>query len=237
MKTFRPMIVVLCILSTTCKNGDKGAPQQEDAQLIQAMKTDSLKILPNSYQDIWLGITEDEFVKARTNAKPHLAKSDPDERKWYREVDATGVNVWFGFERTSSRLMVIQFANSLPTWKVFDQHATLLVEKYGTDNELYTCPTGDPKFSMTRLLWPKQPVSLMEAVLEANNSVSVTMVVSQLKDARKAIERQKCVKVNKEEALEQWLEEQLQEEQKLMPEPQPPGKCETCDKEDKENQK
>lgn len=232
MKTFRLMIVALCLLSTACRNGDK-KPPQEDPKLLQAMKSDSMKILPESYRNVWIGITEDEFVKARTNAKPHLAKSDPDERKWYREVDATGVNVWFGFERAHGRLVVIQFANSLPTWKVFEQHATLLTEKYGTDNELYTCPTGDPKFSMTRLLWPRQPVSIMEAVLEADNAVSVTMVVSLLKDARKAIERQKCMKVDKEEALEQWLEEHLKEEQKSRPEPPPPGKCESCDEENK----
>ena len=226
------MMVVLCFLALGCKNGQKGAAE-EDPKGLEEMKSDSLKILPESYRNVWLGITEDEFVKARTNAKPHLAKSDPDERKWYREVDATGVNVWFGFERASKRLMVIQFANSLPTWKVFNQHAMLLIEKYGTDNELYTCPTGDPKFSMSRLLWPRQPVSIMEAVLEADNAVSVTMVVSTLKDARKAIERQKCQKVNKEQALEQWLEQQLQEEQKLRPDPTAPGKCETCDKENK----
>jgi hypothetical protein len=231
MKFHRLTVIVVCLLlAASCRNGGKSAPE-EDLKAIEEMKSDSLKILPESYQNIWLGITEDEFVKARTNAKAHLAKSDPEERKWYREVDATGVNVWFGFERASKRLVVIQFANSLPTWKVFDQHATLLVEKYGTDNELYTCPTGDPKFSMTRLLWPKQPVSIMEAVLEADNAVSVTMVVSLLKDARKAIERQKCLKVNKEQALEQWLEQELKEEQKLRPDPKPPGECEACEKE------
>lgn len=234
MKLLTLCALVPCLLlAAACKNGKMSA-LEEDPKLLEAMKRDSLKILPESYRGIWLGITEDEFVKARTNAKPHLAKSDPDERKWYREVDATGVNVWFGFNREQKRLVVIQFANSLPTWKVFNQHATLLVEKYGTDNELYTCPTGDPKFSMTRLLWPRQPVSIMEAVLEAGNAVSVTMVVSLLQDARKAIERQKCRKVDKENAIEQWLEQELEEEKKLRPDPAPPGKCETCDKENQE---
>lgn len=217
------LFVAAACAAAACKPGGPPAAGQPDEERLAALKDHSLKILPESYANIWIGMPEEAFAKARSGAKPNLAKSDPDERRWYREVDATGVNVWYGFDRPTGRLVVIQFANQLPTWRLFSEHAALLVEKYGTDNELYICPTGDPRFKMTRLLWPKQPVSIMEAILEAESSVSVTMVISSLKDARRAVERQKCQKVDKEAALEQWVQEQVdKEKESAPPPPQPP---------------
>lgn len=217
-------IVIVLPAFPACKNHGTETKQDKEKQL-EEMKEASLKILPESFSNIWLGINEEKFIEARSNAQFHAAKSDPDERKWYREIDATGVNVWYAIDRKEKRLIVIQFANSLPTWRVFGEHAALLIEKYGTDNELYICPTGDNKYKMTRLLWPKQPASIMEAVLEAESTVSVTMVISSLKDARKAIERQKCKKVDKEAALDSWVQEQLQKEKEEHPEPSAPGSC------------
>jgi hypothetical protein len=208
--TYVTAVSLLALLATAaCSQKGRNETSQE-AERLKQLKDASLKILPESYRGIWLGISEQEFAKARNGARFQPGRSDPDERKWYKEVDKSGVNVWYGIDRETSSLVVIQFANSIPSWKMFSEHATLLMEKYGTDYELYQCPSGDPKYKMTRLLWAKQPVSIMEAVLEADNAIAVTML-------------------DKEAAMESWLQENLKEEEKTRPKlPGEPGAG--CDK-------
>jgi|GEM_PF-3318016 len=212
------LVVIFIFYHLSCSNKNKGNAEREISDK-KELKSASLKILPESFRNIWIGISEDEFKIARKNAVFQASRSDPDERKWYREVDKTGVNVWYGIDRNSQSLAVIQFANSIPTWKMFSEHAKLLLEKYGTDYELYQCPSMDPKYKMTRLLFPRMPVSIMEAVLEGEGVIAVTMIVSSLKDARKAIERQRCIKIDKEEAMQNWIEEKLKIEEKTRPKP------------------
>ncbi len=227
------ILMFLALLPFACKNMKQLAENKElTPEEREKLKTASLKILPESFRDIWLGISEEEFQKARSSAVFLAAKTDPDERKWYKEVDKSGVNVWYAIDRETGSLVVIQFANSLPTWRVFQQHSMLTVQNYGTDYELYLCPTTDLKFKMTRLLWPKKPVSVMEAILEGKGVLSVTMIIATLKDSRKAIERQNCNRLDKEAALEQWIQENLEKEQEKMPEPnaapdpnKKPGEC------------
>jgi hypothetical protein len=223
------MAPFLALVAAAACNNPKEKEKATREQELGKLKEASMKVLPESFRNIWLGIGEEEFAKARTEARFQPGRSDPDERRWYREVDKTGVNVWYGIDRGTSSLVVIQFANSIPSWKMFSEHATLLMEKYGTDYELYQCPSGDPKFKMTRLLFPRQPVSIMEAVLEAESAIAVTMIVSPLKDARRAIERQKCLRIDKEAAMESWLQENLRQEEKTRPKlPGEPGAG--CDK-------
>ena len=221
------ILMLLAMLPFACKNMKQKAQDREiTLEKREELKTASLKILPESFQDIWLGISEEEFQKARSNAIFQAAKTDPDERKWYKEIDKTGVNVWYGIERETRSLVVIQFANSVPTWRVFQEHSMLTVQKYGTDYELYLCPASDVKFKMTRLLWPKKPVAVMEAILEGKGLLSITMLIASLEDSRKAIERQKCNRIDKEAALEQWIQENLEKEQKKAPDPHAaPGEC------------
>ncbi|MFH1435450.1 MAG: hypothetical protein ABIJ56_07010 [Pseudomonadota bacterium] len=240
MKNTNPGLVLLpiiplffALLPFGCKTTNRPAKSKDPTpEQREELKSASLKILPESFRDIWLGISEEEFQKARSTATFQPAKTDPDERKWYKELDKTGVNVWYAIERETGSLVVIQFANSLPTWRVFQQHSMVTVQNYGTDYELYLCPTTDYQFKMTRLLWPKKPVSVMEAILEGKGVLSVTMIVSTLEDSRKAIERQRCNRVDKEEALEQWIQDNLQKEQKEAPVPhalpdpdKKPGEC------------
>ncbi len=223
-------LLVFTVAVASCRN----YPQKKDnssQQQIAMLKEASLKILPDDFRNIWLGISEEELKKSREGARFQPERNDPDERKWYREVDKTGVNVWYGIERETNRLAVIQFASSIPTWKMFNEHAELLLEKYGTDYELYQCPSGVHKFKMTRLLFPRPPVSLMEAVLESETSISVTMIVSTLQDARQAIERQRCVRIDKEAAMEEWIQEHLRREEKERS--KHAGEPGGCDKEKK----
>jgi len=208
----RTLLTITLALACACAQPTPPAPAGTGKDL-PALKEASLKYLPESFRDVWIGIPEEKLAAARAGAKPQLSRVDPDERKWYKEVDTTGVNVWYGVDRADGRLAVIQFAHSIPSWKVFGDHAALLMEQYGTEYELFRCPTQDPKLGMTRLLWTKKPLAIMEAVLEGKGIISVTMVLSSLADARKAIEKNGCPRVDKEKALEEWVREQLEKEQ------------------------
>lgn len=202
------LIMFLAGCKEKAEHRSSSGPTEEQ---LQALKAESGRIMPKTYAGVWVGMTEEELKKERPDAQYQPQRTDPLEHRWYSETSPTGVKVWFGVERDTGRLGVVQFAHMFDSWATFSSHATALIDRFGTSNELYSCPStpGQAHVSMTRLLWPRQPIAVMEAVLEVGDSVSVTMVVAPVEECRMGIEKQKCVRMDKDKALEQWVEEQV----------------------------
>jgi len=203
----------LVVLLVGCKNGPEGqsskGPSDEE---LKAMREECSRIMPKSFATVWIGMTEQDLITERPEAKHQAHRTDPLERRWFNEMSATGVSVWYGVDRASERLAVVQFAHRFVSWKVFSAHAEALQDRFGTGYELYTCPGATKGATMSRLLWARQPLAVMEAVLEVGNSISVTMLVSKVEDLRQSIEKQNCVRMDKEKAMEAWIEERVEAE-------------------------
>jgi hypothetical protein len=203
--------LLAALLACGCKDKtDERRDEDPTAEELDAMRAESESLMPKTFSDVWVGMTEEDLATERPDAEFQPQRTDPERHKWYSETSATGVKVWYGVERETGRLGVVQFAHLFDSWVTFSSHATALLERFGTDYELYTCPAvGPADVAMTRLLWARQPLAVMEAVLEMGESVSVTMIVAPVAECRKGIEKQRCVRVDKEQALERWIEEQL----------------------------
>jgi hypothetical protein len=205
--------VALVVLLAGCKDGPAGqksrGPTEEE---LRAMREECSRIMPKSFASIWIGMTEQDLITERPEAKHQAHRTDPLERRWYNEMSQTGVSVWYGVDRETERLAVVQFAHRFVSWEVFSAHAEVLQDRFGTGYELYTCPGATQGATMTRLLWARQPLAVMEAVLEVGNSISVTMLVSKVEHMRTSIEKQKCVRMDKEKAMEAWIEERVEAE-------------------------
>ncbi len=210
--------VVLCaaclsVLISGCKDGPAGKPGKGPSdEELKAMREECSRIMPQSFSSVWIGMTEQDLITERPEAKHQAHRTDPLERRWFNEMSTTGVSVWYGVDRATERLAVIQFAHRFVSWQVFSAHAEALQDRFGTGYELYTCPGATQAATMSRLLWARQPLAVMEAVLEVGNSISVTMLVSRVDDMRQSIEKQKCVRVDKEKAMEAWIEERVEAE-------------------------
>ncbi len=206
------LLVLACSLSCNKPKDGDGNKDAPTADELEALKAECARIMPKTYSGVWVGMLEEDLVEERPDAVFQPQRTDPLEHKWYTETSVTGVKVWYGVERQTKRLGVVQFAHMFDSWGTFSSHASALMDRFGTEYELYTCPGvtgGSGNVSMTRLLWPRQPLAVMEAVLEVGDSVSVTMVVAPVADCRSGIEKQRCVPMDKGKALDQWINEQL----------------------------
>jgi len=206
-------VAALLVLLVGCKDGPTGqrskGPTDEE---LKAMREECSRIMPKSFSTVWIGMTEQDLITERPEAKHQAHRTDPLERRWFNEMSQTGVSVWYGVDRQTERLAVVQFAHRFVSWEVFSAHAEALQDRFGTGYELYTCPGATQAATMSRLLWARQPLAVMEAVLEVGNSISVTMLVSKVEDMRTSIEKQKCVRMDKEKAMEKWIEERVEAE-------------------------
>jgi len=222
MKRPRPALILALALAlvTACKDKPDGKtkPTEED---YESMREECGRIMPKTYSGVWIGQPREEFEAERPDARHEPSRTDPMERRWYSETSPTGVHVWFGVDRETDRLAVVQFAHKFAAWDTFRAHSVALQDRFGTEYELYTCPGNPGQASMTRLFWPRQPVAVMEAVLEFEIDIAVTMIVARVQDLRRSIEKQKCVRVDRERALEMWIEEKIAEEVESMT--PPPG--------------
>lgn len=216
--SIRSFIVVAAAASlvVACKDKRAAEPPGPSQEELDAMRQECGRIMPKTFKTVWIGMPEQDLITERPDAKHQAQRTDPLERRWFNETSPTGVSVWYGVDRATERLAVVQFAHRFPTWQVFKTHAELLQNRFGTNYELYSCPGATPEASMSRLLWPRQPVGVMEAILELPSSVSVTMLVARVEDLRAGVEKQKCVPLDKEKALEKWVEERIDEQQEVL---------------------
>ena len=211
------LVVVGLPLVAGCKGSTSSQPSGPSPEELDALRKECSRIMPKTFAEVWVGMAEEDLKTERPDAKFRAQRTDHLERRWYNEMSPAGVSVWYGVDRTTERLAVIQFAHRFVTWDTFRSHAVALQDRFGTEYELYTCPSADPhQAAMTRLLWPRQPVAVMEAILEMSDSIAVTMIVSPVGDLRSSIEKQKCVRVDRARAMEHWLEQKVKEEQEEL---------------------
>jgi hypothetical protein len=208
---------VVASLLASCKQGTRDRPAGPTKEELAAMREECARIMPKTFATVWVGMTEEDLKLERPEAKFQAQRTDPFERRWYNETSPTGVTVWYGVDRETERLAVVQFAHRFVSWSTFRSHAVALQDRFGTEYELYTCPpAAQTKASMSRLLWPRQPVAVMEAIFELGDSISVTMMVSRVEDLRKGVEKQQCVRLDRDKAMEFWLEQKVKEEEEAL---------------------
>lgn len=168
--------------------------EAERGQLIDRVRTESARLMPDVVRGVELGMPLEEVRRARRGQISPAAQQGPELRVFIERL-ANGGQVVYGFVPGEMLLEQIQVLSLLPSTSAIAPHLAAMNEQYGRPTGIWDCPTtgGVPT---RRFTWRGSHVTVSDVFLLYGDRVSLTLYIATTDRIARSLRMSGCTPVS-----------------------------------------
>lgn len=184
---------------------------------LRTLQVESAERMPDDLRGVYIGLRRDDLLRIRPAAQ--AAQGAPEGHQLYQEVLGNGTVVAYLVATRIDRVAQVQFLSRLPQPQALVEHYRRLHDRYGDPAGFVDCPQSAASAPTRRIIWPGREVTVMEAILAYQGSISLTLAIAGNAEVAVALRRLGCRAVERGDAGEWPVASELHGERVPVPRP------------------